>query len=197
MYKRPLPAHLRKMPGEWVTTDISNDKRIHPLDPPHIVKHLARKALGEWAAATREKDPIKWAEVVVMAHFNAMRKHPARFNVIDQQLVDLYRALALVARAKRVLRHAPGFDQCGKLMHIWFNTANDGTMLQTRRGAEPPDSERPEFLRCLNLTIDLACWPPAFMDLLTTAGVDAKGLQDAVKAELVKIDNAGFVRTDA
>ena len=186
-YKRVLPPHLAKMPGEWVTQNIADDKRMHPHDPPHIIKHLAKARLGEWAAHARKEEPLKLAEIIVSAHFNALRKTPERYKVINQELVDLYRAVVIIARAKRVARGGTNAEHANKLAHIWFDDPTLGTMLNLRPGAEPPDIDRPEFLKNLKLTVDLFDWPARMRDMLKAAGIDAQELIDATKVKFAAV----------
>ena len=186
-YKRPLSPALSKLPGELITRDINDATRIHPNDPPHVVQHLLRKAAIK--ANPPKMGPGMLAEIGLRAHLIGLKKHPERYKVINQALVDLYRGIILVGRAKRILspRAAPAdLINPEKLCHIWFETEHDGSMLRTRPGPEPVDSERPAFLRNLKLTCDIMDWPQAVLDMLPNCG---KETEDAVKAKCVALRN--------
>lgn len=184
-YKRVLPPELSKLPGELITRDITDKERIHPNDPPHIRRHLIRRAALK--ANPPKLGPGAWAEVSVRAQLLALRKHPDRYGVINQPLVDIYRAVILVEKAKRILQAKPGSVQLlnpEKLSHIWFDTPADGSMLKTHAGAEPPNSERPAFLKNLKLTCDIMDWPQAVLDMLVNCGPE---LEHAVKAKCLAL----------
>lgn len=186
-YKRVLDPELAKLPGEMVTHDINDETKIHPHDAPHIRKWLAKKIIGKWLAEETQKNPITAASIYVGAHLNALRKHPERFKVINQPLVDVYRAMVIVTRAKRILK-SKGLLPANlfKVCHIWFEGPDDGTMLRIKAGPAPRDEERPAFLKYLHLEVDMTDWPLAVFDMLLTGGVSPQGLQDAVKIKLAQ-----------
>jgi len=191
-YKRPLPAALARLPSELVTRDVTDATRVHPNDPPHVRQHLIRQAAIK--ANPPKLGPGAWAEVSILARLKALRKHPERYKVINQELVDLYRATILVQKAKRILQAKPGSVHLinpEKLSHIWFDSPEDGSMLQTHAGAPPPDCERPDYLKLLKLVVDIMDWPQGGLDLLGNCG---RELENAVKTKCIALRNTAIAR---
>lgn len=169
---------LRRLPSEYVTTDVDDPGKVHALDPGHVRDTIAEERFAEDQAS---KDPAAPA---------APPWRPVR-----QDLVDL---IGLSA-TKQLLITASGELESGRptglrVYHLWF-PKNDIRVYALRRGNPPPDSERPAHLRGIDLVVDPCVLKPRVLEtikkdperLAEFRGAVSDGIADVVKQQMHRL----------
>jgi hypothetical protein len=178
-----LPQHMRGLPGEITTKDAAEGDKVHPDDPPHIVKSIiheqakrlaigeqqnlpdAVKQLSEATAPVGERVPVNQARVDVV-----------RFRIIRSRINRLCDEHAKLARMgvgmplARFLKDMP-------VDHVWF-AKNNVNAYELRRGLPPPNFKRPAHLKSVKLEIDILNWPESVLDALKAMGHTAPNIPE-------------------
>lgn len=172
---------LRRLPSEYVTTDVDDPDKVHALDPGNIRDSIAEERFAKDGAPAEPEKP------------NTPPWRPVR-----QDLVDL---IGLSA-TKQLLITASGNLDSGRpsglrVYHLWF-PKDDIRVYALRRGNPPPDSERPVHLRGLDLVVDPCEVKPRVLDairrdperLAEFKGAVRDGIDAVVKQQLGRF---GFI----
>lgn len=185
---------LRKLPGELVTKEDDDGDKVHELDPEHVKDTIIadyKKAIAEAESPTpqhetqadkREKRrrlcrPGKYVD------FRDVGKEAAQYEV------DLHRLSAMAGiitgELNLLSRGAPLSHDVYRARHIWFPTRNLNHY-QLRMGNPPPRSQRPSYLRGLDLVVDILEPGERLRDMARGAGLDLFSLQEAQAAMAVE-----------
>lgn len=163
-----LRPDLRQMPGDLVTKDIDDPDKVHPLDPEHIHLSLADEYIERQTAE------------------DAPTPEPQKFSVLHKRVSDLGQdGIALVmlrvfrelanTRATRVRRG--GYVDL-TVKHMWF-PKDSFDQYSLENGNPPPDSQRPKYLRGMELVMDLFSIPKCVRRLIERHGGDLSDLNVA------------------
>ncbi len=156
--------HLKSLPSDYVTKDISDPDRIHKYDAPHIVDALAK----ERAKPKNQKKSIfdiLRKQGKIKPHGRGYRLDPLNVDVIRFRVIQ-----ALVGGLMKRMELPPVHEQYLEkpdlsIHHIWFPEDNMDKY-ELRAGNPPADADRPPHLRGLDLEIDIVIWPKRIVDLL-------------------------------
>lgn len=163
-----LPAELRVLPREAVTTDAADPDKIHRHDAPHIIKGLLR-SVADRLAKGYKVHPAKVVKEAAQLRFIALCHDCNGKLPLTQRVIDIIRAKALADLSAK-----PSSNLDFSLRHVWFPDAAarghvaGASKFELRMGVAPLDSTRPAPLRGLDLTLDITSWPPAVVDGLAS-----------------------------
>lgn len=152
-----LREDLRKLPANFVTKDISDPDRIHALDPEHIREALIEEQLE----IEPGDDPKETLETLTVAEVGDIV--PFTGSKVNPQLeVDIIKMRVIWAT---VNNKEPDLDKG----YLWFEENNINNY-GFRKGNPPSDSERPKYLKGIDLDIDYFTWPQSIYNLLKKKG---------------------------
>lgn len=147
---RLLNENLRRLPSEYVADDPDDPNRVHEIDPAHVRETIA---IDRYDAETEDE-----------------AKGPDKIYVpvpLKQEYVDL---LILKVRAALLGTIERQHKQTGQALvhvrHLWF-PANDLWERELRDGNPPADSERPEWMRGLDVAVDPMRLQPRIERMIT------------------------------
>lgn len=159
---RQDPEHMRKLPGELVTTNPADPDKIHELDAPHVVSQLTEDFVNANADKPNQRLMPRWFEDV---------EPGVRGVTLNQERIDIVRFRVIRARidgAIALLQQGGSTDLSVK--HLWF-PHNDISVYELREGPAPQSNgERPKHLCNFSLEVDLFSWPQRVLDALKEAG---------------------------
>lgn len=189
---RLLSKALRELPGEYVTTEHADDQKAHPLDPPHIVRDVARSLAFEEASGGIDEaefvdrqnterrnanDPLfKLTEAAKRRQRQNMR---ARVTQADVDIVRMQVLRNMVKTADQAIKNSkkPKLD----VVHVWYPEDRIGRY-ELRTGNPPARSQRPRHLRDIELWVDPFNLPKTILAALSSAGVtNVKAIQDKLQ----------------
>lgn len=162
---RQLDEELRKLPGEWVTTEVGEAAKIHPLDPPHI-----REALRDDLAEAERDKPVDQTALEALVK---LADAPLDVPVVplNQWRVDAVRLRVIFSLIEQAVYAArKGKPVNLEVQHLRF-LENNIHKYELRPGKPPRDKDRRSHERGLLLWVDPFNWPQRMVDALKQAGV--------------------------
>ena len=163
---RLLPEPLRKLPAEFVTTDVDDPDKAHELDAPHVVSGVIKDYAYKDAGEREEKTP-RWASKKLRA------PGPGERAPVTQWYVDVARMRVLATLVGRACaQFEVGLPADLDVKHLWFPDPRNSNEYELRSGAAPTKRERPKYLREMELDVDVCNPPRKVLSLLKEMGVD-------------------------
>lgn len=168
------PAHMRDKPGELLTREIEEGDKIHEEDPQHIVDSI----LDDWEAQDKPKpkmDPGRM-EILRKLSLDRAEKHLRLSDLGEERRqleIDIVRMRILFTLVDTYVKQMEeGLDvDPDEVHHVWF-PSNQLGVYELRKGPAGHHSNRPKWLKGMELELDLNNPPRRGMDLLKEAGVD-------------------------
>ena len=173
--RKTVPKDMQQIPSELVTHDAGDRDRIHPNDPAHVVKPLLRAAAQRLA---NKVPPVVRAQAAVGALFDQLQQDPFRFQTLDQEVVDLWRAKTILSWAVK-----PVVDD--RIHHLWFAEEHNGHSCGLREGPPPSRGDRPKHLKNLNLEVHVLDWPRRLRDIVKSVGVNPNEALEEIRGKIV------------
>jgi hypothetical protein len=167
-----LPARLRVLPGELVTRDPDDGGRAHEIDPPHVVKHVAKGFAREEVRAVVGTPERARAIIARLARCPTDARVP-----VTQRWIDIERFHAIRGTLRGWAARLRGGEDLDTdaISHLWF-AVDDARKPSLRAGPPPPSRGRPRWLKGKRLVVDV--WdPPGWVcDELLGLGYDFRAL---------------------
>lgn len=138
-----LPERLRRLPSDYVTKEVADADRVHPLDEDYIVDDLVRGlARQEQGLSEAIDEPL------------GVAKETRDFR-LTQDRIDEVRLRVMRAWAQTNIKWLANDKKPDlKAKHLWF-PRDDINEYQLRTGNAPPNFDRPRHLRGFDLFIDI------------------------------------------
>lgn len=163
-----LREDLRRLPGDYVTKEVGDEHRVHELDPPHIVDALVEDR--EKAEQEPTPDEPKLVATRFLEALPVGVKKP-----VSQRRVDWIRLRVMKSVVSDLCERESNGESVTshdfRVRHLWFPEDN-ANHYGLRDGNPPPDSERPKYLRGIDLVVDILCPPVSVKDAAAAVGHD-------------------------
>lgn len=173
---KAAPEHLREdlraLPSEFVTKNTSDPDKIHELDAPHIVAALTEEQFK--AQQDKPTEAPLPEEFIDKKLKGPNLNNPGPLNQFD---IDCMRMKAIQGLIKNAMNKAARGELELALQilsiktYLWF-PKNKVTLVESRVGHAPPDSERPKHLKRFELWVDPFNWPRSIRDVLEAKEVE-------------------------
>ena len=173
---RLLREDLRQLPEDSVTDDIEDADRVHALDPDHVRDAVA---IDKQRADQAEKVPDEEKPQGVPEW------KPVRQDFVDMIILSVTKTLL----DRAVLNLKRGQEHGLQHYHLWF-PENDIRIYGLRPGNPPPNIERPEHLKNIDLVVDPTELNPRIIALITESPTRMQQFAEGVResgAEQIRV----------
>lgn len=163
-----IEEYLRGLPADLVTKDASDPEKIHELDPPHIREELLEEYLQPPEDDGSIADKLTCIQPGEYVPFGGRG-----IDTLWELDVIKLRVMNTTINKMCTAADRGAEPDLTKHMYLWFPEDNLNHY-ELRKGNPPPDSERPKYLRGLDLSIKFDVWPRRLKHRMYERGIELK-----------------------